>query len=114
MNILYCCVLLAKPKYRSLGCFTDRHSNRTLPRFLKNLRLQINWHNITPVVEACALLAQQHNVQYFAVQYYGECWAADPGTVPHYDKYGASSNCWNGVGGAWTNHVYRIVKSLVN
>ena len=60
-------------------------------------------------IEACAKLAMEHNVIYFAIQYYGECYAAEPGTVPNYDKYGPQDNCWNGAGASWSNYVYKMI-----
>ena len=60
-------------------------------------------------IKACAKLAKEHNVVYFAIQYYGECWAAKPGTVPDYDWYGPAYNCWNGVGSSWSNYVYKMI-----
>ena len=42
---------------------------------------------------------------FFAIQYYGECWGASVDTA--YDRHGPSENCWSGVGGAYTNFVYR-------
>ena len=97
------------PKYSPLGCFKDKSSGRTLPKHLKNLRPQIDWHNLDATIMACAKLALEHKVEYFAVQYYGECWAVKPGIVPDYDKYGPADNCWSGVGGSWSNYVYKMV-----
>ena len=99
----------ATPNYIPLGCFEDDGDNRTLPRYLKNLRPEINWHNMNATIEACAELAKEHNVVYFSIQYYGECWAAKPGTVPDYDWYGPAYNCWNGVGSSWSNYVYKMI-----
>jgi len=41
---------------------------------------------------------------YFAIQYYGECYAAPEGT--QYDRHGVANNCWSGVGGSYSNYVY--------
>ena len=43
---------------------------------------------------------------YFAIQYYGECWGAKTGTK--YDKHGPANNCWSGVGGPFSNYVYKL------
>ena len=43
---------------------------------------------------------------YFAIQYFGECWGAPDGTK--YDKHGEANNCWSGVGGSFSNYVYRL------
>ncbi|EDO39416.1 predicted protein [Nematostella vectensis] len=45
--------------------------------------------------------------QYFAIQYYGECWSGT-GENKSFSRYGPSNNCWSGVGGEWTNAVYRL------
>ena len=44
--------------------------------------------------------------QHFAVQFYGECWGSKD--YSDYDRYGASDNCWSGVGKDFTNFVYKF------
>lgn len=61
-------------------------------------------------IMACAKLAVEHNAVYFAIQYYGECWSAKPGKAPEYSKYGTANNCWSGVGGQWSNYVYKMIE----
>lgn len=101
-------------KYAGIGCFHDGgRNNRVLPHMIANLRPQINWKNPNVTITSCALLAHEHNIDYFAIQYYGECWVSQKGTVPQYDKYGASTNCWAGLGGAWTNYVYKITTTFL-
>ena len=112
LKLFSCLFLNIALKYTPLGCFNDDGYNRALPKFLKNFRSQINWKNISLTIEACAEVAQQHNVEYFGIQFYGECWAAKPGTAPDYDKYGTASNCWNGVGGSWSNYVYKSLLTI--
>ena len=43
---------------------------------------------------------------YFAIQYYGECWGAPVGA--QYHKHGPANNCWSGVGGPFSNYVYKL------
>ncbi|EDO39263.1 predicted protein [Nematostella vectensis] len=58
-------------------------------------------------VRQCAEQAKAAGFQYFAIQYYGECWSGT-GENKSFSRYGPSSNCWSGVGGEWTNAVYRL------
>ena len=93
-----------------MGCFKDEESpGRTLPKYLKNLRPDIDWYNMNKTIEDCAKLAHERKIQYFGIQYYGECWGTMPGKVPDYDKYGPAFNCWSGVGSSWSNYVYKII-----
>jgi hypothetical protein len=109
LNLLHCSLSsTATPKYTEVGCFQDVGTNRALPKYIKNLRPEINWKDMNATIEACSKLAKEHNSIYFAIQYYGECWGAKPGTVPDYDKHGPANNCWNGVGAVWSNFVYRL------
>ena len=67
-------------------------------------------------VKQCARVAYDKGYEYFAIQYYGECWGGqDAGK--NYAKHGKSDGCWvfdsqsgHGVGGVLTNFVYRISK----
>ncbi|XP_032236057.2 inactive carboxypeptidase-like protein X2 isoform X2 [Nematostella vectensis] len=58
-------------------------------------------------VRQCAEQAKAAGFQYFAIQYYGECWSGT-GENKSFSRYGPSNNCWSGVGGEWTNAVYRL------
>lgn len=46
-------------------------------------------------------------IEYFAVQYYGECWGGKKDGKT-FASYGKSTECWSGVGKAHTNAVYRV------
>ena len=67
----------------------------------------------------CARVAYDKGYEYFAVQFYGECYGGkDAGKT--YAKHGKSEDCWefdkqNGheVGGEWSNFVYRINKVCI-
>ena len=45
---------------------------------------------------------------YFALQFYGECWAGDSDTGATFYLNGNSHKCDNGVGGEAANFVYKI------
>ena len=62
----------------------------------------------------CARVAHDKGYEYFAVQFYGECYGGKDGGKS-FDKHGKSKECWQfdkltkfGVGKDWTNFVYRI------
>lgn len=104
----------AKVKIEALGCFADN-----LPRALSQLYFNARennvldwnaWPNMDHVINACASHAVAEGFQVFGVQHYGECWG-EPGDVRSstYDTYGSSDKCVQGVGGEWTNYVYRIL-----
>ena len=62
----------------------------------------------------CARVAYDKGYEYFAVQFYGECWGGkDAGK--NYAKHGKSEGCWefdketgHGVGEEMSNFVYKI------
>ncbi|XP_028414604.1 MAM and LDL-receptor class A domain-containing protein 2-like, partial [Dendronephthya gigantea] len=90
-----------------LGCFNDRYK-RALPDLIANLRDKIDWYDMQKTVRECACVAYDKGYKYFAVQFYGECWGAR--SLIEYDKYGASNDCWSGVGKDFTNYVYKFTK----
>ena len=65
-------------------------------------------------VNQCARVAHDIGYEYFAIQFYGECFGGrNAGT--RYNKYGKSSSCWEfekesrlGIGSHFSNFVYRI------
>ncbi|XP_028412231.1 MAM and LDL-receptor class A domain-containing protein 1-like [Dendronephthya gigantea] len=90
-----------------LGCFNDRYK-RALPDLIANLRDKIDWYDMQKTVRECACVAYDKGYKYFAVQFYGECWGAR--SMIEYDKYGASNDCWSGVGKDFTNYVYKFTQ----
>ena len=81
---------------------------------IANLRPLIDWKKPNATIERCALLANERHLEYFAIQFYGECWSSRKGSVVQYDKYGPSTKCWAGLGGSWTNYVYKITTEKSN
>ncbi|XP_068733417.1 uncharacterized protein [Montipora capricornis] len=89
-----------------LGCFKDKAKDRTMDdHMLESLRKYIDWRDMSKTVRNCSEIAKRKKKYYFAIQYYGECWGASADT--QYNKHGPSDNCWSGVGGPYTNFVYR-------
>ena len=107
----------------AVGCFKDKRKNRALSDNYANFRPFIDWYNMDATIRQCALVARDIGYEYFAVQYYGECWS-DVDAEINYDKQGVQTNldkCWANVGGPWTNYVYRFrqvshvaVQKLIN
>ena len=66
------------------------------------------WRFDSSAIQRCAQAAKGAGYLVFGVQYAGECWS---GPLAHvtYKKYGTSTKCVNGTGGAWAQDVYRIV-----
>lgn len=92
--------------WKDLGCWKDKINDRAVPYLLVNYRGHIDWLNIGRIINKCYEAAKQAGKEYFAVQFYGECWVADDGTT--YQKHGPSISCWSGVGKGHTNYVYKI------
>lgn len=53
------------------------------------------------------LIVFMHRLEYFGVQFYGECWSG-PGAGETFARDGPSEACYEGVGKKKTNAVYRI------
>ena len=73
----------------------------------------MNWEQLE-TVQQCAQVALTKGYEYFAVQYYGECYTGND-VSQTYDKHGGSDKCVETdktlgfrVGGEHTNFVYRI------
>ena len=102
------------PSLQPLGCYYDNRDDRALPVHYANFRNWIVWTRMELTVNQCARVAQDAGYEYFAVQFYGECYGGkDVGNS--YAKYGKSTDCWEydkqkgfGVGADLTNFVYRI------
>jgi len=102
------------PSLQPLGCYYDNRDDRALPVHYANFRDWIVWTRMELTVNQCARVAQDAGYEYFAVQFYGECYGGkDVGNS--YAKYGKSTDCWEydkqkgfGVGADLTNFVYRI------
>ena len=98
------------PEFEPVGCFKDKSSDRALSHKYASFRFFIDWHNMDATIRKCALVARDIGYEYFAVQFYGECWSSRDAALT-YDKYGVETNpikCWANVGGASTNYVYRF------
>lgn len=91
-----------------IGCFKDSGEKpRPLPLLIANMRKGIDWYNLGKTVQACANLAKEKRLEYFGVQFYGECWSG-PGAGETFARDGPSDACYEGVGKKKTNAVYRI------
>ncbi|CAB4001536.1 A disintegrin and metallo ase with thrombospondin motifs 6 [Paramuricea clavata] len=96
--------------YVWIGCFLDSKypTSRLLPVVLENLRRKIDWYNPSATIDECAILASKKGKEYFAIQYYGECRTYKDGNRLDYTTLGISHNFWAGLGGSWTNCVYKF------
>lgn len=98
------------PEFEPVGCFKDKLRDRALPDHYASFRLFIDWYNLNATIHKCAMVARDIGYEYFAVQFYGECWSSFDAALT-YDKYGMETNprkCWANVGAASTNYVYRF------
>ncbi|XP_065062790.1 A disintegrin and metalloproteinase with thrombospondin motifs 6-like [Rhopilema esculentum] len=105
-----------KKNYVPLGCFNDHSGRRPVPWFIKDFRPRIIWRDMSLTVQQCAnAIAHRRRtgkpkakVSYFALQFYGECWAGDESVSYRYFAFGASKLCYQGTGGSSVNFVYRL------
>ena len=71
---------------------------------------------MSPTVQTCADEVRKQETEkkfkmkltYFAVQFYGECWAGGNSVADKYFIYGSSKNCYKRTGGPSVNFVYRF------
>jgi len=117
-----------------IGCFADDlHPPRPVPNYIMNERDYTakgwnkhlidwkNWVTYSPqMICRCAEAAKQGGYNYFAIQFWGECWTGNDTTV-NYNRNGMSTNCrnegfdeckcnsYNCVGMAYTNYVYKLL-----
>ena len=103
--------------FEPVGCFQDKPT-RALPILVEKFSMLLDWHNTNSsfeaIIHACAEnVRQRYGFQYFAVQYYYECWTGPNGGLT-YDIHGKIDNCYEfgnyGVGKFWSSFVYRFVK----
>ena len=100
-----------------LGCYKDKPGDRALANHYADFRGQINWEKDWPqlkTVQQCAQIAFNKGYEYFAVQYYGECYTGNDASQT-YNKHGGSDKCMEidktsgfRVGQIDTNFVYLI------
>lgn len=97
-------------RFIPLGCFKDTKKFRAVPDFVKSMRGKIDWNHLENTVKECAHSVTKKNstLKVFAIQFYGECWTGVD-AEKSYSEYGASPNCWKGVGGSQTNFVYEFI-----
>ncbi|CAH3175700.1 unnamed protein product, partial [Porites evermanni] len=103
------------PKLQPIGCYKDNVNERALPVLYANFRRNIDWLNMELTVNQCAQVATVNKgYEYFAVQYYGECYTGKNASQT-YNKHGKSDRCVEidktsgfRVGERDTNFVYRI------
>lgn len=88
-----------------LGCWIDRPGQRTMQLLRKRPR-RINWLHLEPLVDRCYRIAKENKFKYFGLQFYGECWGSNDDS--RYKMHGQATTCYKGLGGSWSNYVYKI------
>ena len=108
--IIFLLCIPAELKFTGLGCYHD-HSPRALHQLVANFRGNIDWENISKVVQDCAAEVRKQYPQntVFAIQFYGECWT-DGGGESTFDTYGPSDDCFEEkVGKEDTFYAYKFL-----
>ncbi|CAH3180570.1 unnamed protein product [Porites evermanni] len=109
------------PNLQPIGCYNDSAKERALPVFYANARGNIDWFNMELTVNQCAQVASDMGYEYFAVQFYGECYSGR-NAKESYAKYGnITEGCWEfdnqtgfAVGKEGANFVYQIRNFIKN
>ena len=109
--VIFPLILAPQPllRYRGLGCFNDGDPP-AWPELAKNFRNEgIDWSNIDDTIQKCAKFVFDNfpDNKMFALEFYGECWTGRE-AEHSYDKYGASSECWNNVGKEHAFYAYEF------
>lgn len=99
-------VLLA---YKLLGCFKDEVARAMTNLEGKSDALNVYYKSRDNPIEKCYTAAIENKMPVFGIQNGGQCFgSADKNTAK---KYGVSSGCSSGKGGAMANSVYELSKS---
>ena len=85
--------------YAEVGCFKDAN-----PRAFSGDVVKFFPSGV--VLEKCYERAYANKHRYFGIQVSEECRSDDGDT---YDKYGSTTGCVNGLGGAFKNTVYEVI-----
>ena len=109
--VIFPLILAPQPllRYRGLGCFNDGDPP-AWSELAKNFRNEgIDWSNIDDTIQKCAKFVFDNfpDNKMFALEFYGECWTGRE-AEHSYDKYGASSECWNNVGKEHAFYAYEF------
>ena len=95
------CILL-NLGYVPLGCWEEAKAvpDRDIPEYL-------GYENKRTAIKGCYQKAWKKGFKVFAVRYGGECWSSKD-AIETYNKYGFANDCWDGIGGDYSNAVYQI------
>ena len=102
-------------RYKSLGCWKDKSSNRAISSLEeRNSILDGPYEKRKTPILKCAEAASSYGYKIFALQNGGKCSSSDTATES-YDKYGAGdcSSEIEGRGGYLANRVYKIVNGKI-
>ncbi|XP_065063436.1 uncharacterized protein LOC135689982 isoform X2 [Rhopilema esculentum] len=105
-----------RQKYFGLGCYNSNGGTTVYPHLVANLRPLIDWNNMTKSVIACAdHIKKPETIQYygqeftfFAIKFYGECWAQDTTAQTTYYSRGDASSCYEKTGGDSSVYAYHF------
>ena len=110
-------------QYVPVGCYKDKGDDQAFPILIKNFRKTgINWKDMSETIAKCAYETTKadHNLQVFAIQFYGECYTnpngleklnKNPKKYPkqeYRDDDKKTYPCWEGVGRDGANFVYKF------
>ena len=98
--------IATREAYTSIGCYKDQN-NRAIPTNEGSSPILDGAYSARQdAIKKCYTVAKAKGDKIFALQDGG--WCASAPDENSYNKYGAATNCSNGLGGGWANDVYRI------
>ncbi|XP_065063438.1 uncharacterized protein LOC135689984 [Rhopilema esculentum] len=103
-------------KFYDLGCYLSEGKTSDYPYLVVNLRDDIDWNNMTKTVIACADFIKKPEtikrygelLKFFAIKFYGECWAKNESAAPTYYYRGKDNGCYENTGDHDTVYVYHF------
>lgn len=83
---------------KQLGCHNDFGfiAGKRPFTYTKDMRTKINWYDnksFDEIVADCSAIARDNGWEYFAIEYFGECWSG-PSEQINYARDGASTDCY--------------------
>ena len=102
-NPIHLSSILLNLGYVPLGCWREASTSADVPAIPEYL----GYENGRNAIKGCYQKAWKKGFKVFAVRYGGECWSSKD-VIETYNKYGLANDCWDGIGGDYSNAVYQI------
>ncbi|XP_065063437.1 uncharacterized protein LOC135689983 [Rhopilema esculentum] len=103
-------------KFYGLGCYFSLPELSDFNHLVVNLRNYIDWSNMTKTIVACADFIKKPEtirrygqlLKFFAIKFYGECWAETENVSFSYYSRGTFDSCYKKTGAENSVYVYHF------